>query len=164
MLTLKAGIMQHSCWMPTSLQTKPSMVHKELHPRFQTPGPYFQLHETRVRLPPTPGPAVNFRPSAYPGVPARGSNIPVPMEVDATRRRNPIPMLCRRCGEPGHFAKECPRSYDVRYMTSEEKEEWIEQLLSDADVAKAEIPDPTVSSHATDPPQENPADFTSHSG
>src|SRR6202035_5814068 len=68
-------------------------------------------------------PAVNVWPSAYPGVPARGSNIPVPMEVDATRRRNPIPMLCRRCGEPGHFAKECPRSYDVRYMTSEEKEE-----------------------------------------
>ena len=86
------------------------------------------------------------------------------MEVDATRRRNPIPMLCRRCGEPGHFAKECPRSYDVRYMTSEEKKEWIEQLLSDADVAKTEIPDPTASSHATDPPQENPADFTSHSG
>ena len=107
---------------------------------------------------------VNFRPSASPGVPARGSNIPVPMEVDATRRRNPIPMLCRRCGEPGHFAKECPRSYDVRYMTSEEKEEWIEQLLSDADVAKTEIPDLTASSHATDPPQENPADFTSHSG
>src|SRR3984957_14231653 len=25
------------------------------------------------------GPMVNFRPSAYPGVPARGSNIPVPM-------------------------------------------------------------------------------------
>src|ERR1700722_7950851 len=62
------------------------------------------------------GPTVNFWPSAYPGVPARGSNIPVPMEVDATHRRNPIPMLCRRCGEPRHFAKECPRSYDVRIM------------------------------------------------
>ena len=42
-----------------------------------------------------PGPTVNFRPSAYLGVPARGSNIPVPMEVDATHQRNTIPMLCQ---------------------------------------------------------------------
>jgi hypothetical protein len=31
----------------------------------------------------------------YPGVPTRASNVPTPMEVDAARRQNPVPMLCR---------------------------------------------------------------------
>ena len=50
-------------------------------------------------------------------------------------------------------------------MTSDEREEWIEQLLSGVDVVKTEIVDPAASFHAPDPPQENPEeDFTSHSG
>ena len=50
-------------------------------------------------------------------------------------------------------------------MTSDEREVWIEQLLSGVDVDKTEIPDPVASSHTLDPPQENPEeDFTSCSG
>jgi hypothetical protein len=47
-------------------------------------------------------------------------------------------MLCRCCGEPGHFARECPKAYDVCYMSSDEREDWIEYLLSRSDVAAAE--------------------------
>ena len=73
------------------------------------------------------------------------------------------PFLCS--ADDVDFAKECPRSYDVQYMTSDEKEEWIEQLISGVDVVKTEIVDPAASFHAPDPPQENPEeDFTSHSG
>ena len=60
-------------------------------------------------------------------------------------------MLCRRCREPGHFARECLKSYDVRYMTSDERQDWIEHLLSGADAVASEAPTLTV--EATDEPR-----------
>jgi hypothetical protein len=62
------------------------------------------------------------------------------MEIDAVRCKNPITMLCRHCREPGHFARECPKSYDVWYMTSDERQDWIEHLLSEVDVTVAQTP------------------------
>ena len=106
------------------------------------------------------------RTSQYPGVPVRASNVPAPMDIDATRRRNAVPMLCRRCGEPGHFARECPKAYDVRYMSLDEKEDWIEHLLSDSDVAAAEAQSPTPETPEIPSERSEGAegDFTSHSG
>jgi len=88
------------------------------------------------------------------------------MDIDATRRRNAVPMLCRRCGEPGHFARECPKAYDVRYMSSDEREDWIERLLSDSDVAAAEAQSPTPETPEIPSERSEGAegDFTSHSG
>ena len=65
------------------------------------------------------------------------------MEVDTARLRKPTPVLCRRCREAGHFARDCPKVYDVHYMTLEEKETWIEQHVTAADVVVADSPSET---------------------
>jgi hypothetical protein len=88
------------------------------------------------------------------------------MEIDAARRKNPIPMLCRCCREPGHFARECPKSYDVRYMTLDERQDWVEHLLSDVDVTAAQtpIPDPELVASPERGTSEAEEDFVPHSG
>lgn len=53
-----------------------------------------------------------------------------PMDVDAARQRSqtraPLPTdICRRCAQPGHWAQNCPRQYDVHFMTYEELESQI---------------------------------------
>ena len=87
------------------------------------------------------------------------------MEVDTTHLWNPTPVLCRHCGEAGHFARDCPKVYDVHYMMLEEKETWIEQHLTAADVAVvdalSETPKtPETPEHLSEGPEQG---FTSHS-
>jgi hypothetical protein len=88
------------------------------------------------------------------------------MEIDAVWRKHPTPMLCRCCGEPGNFARESLKGYDVRYMTVDKRQDWIEHLLSEADVAATQTPTPD-SEAGEGPPKgasELEEDFTSRSG
>ena len=80
--------------------------------------------------------SVFSRPIYGAGVPAVASNRPAPMDIDATRKRNITNPLCHRCGKPGHFIRDCPQTFDVRYMTEDEREEWVQHLLVAKDVAE----------------------------
>ena len=57
------------------------------------------------------------------------------MEIDAAKKKAPIPEICYRCGEPGHKRLQCPKRFDIRHMSMEECEEWLREkaLQKDAE-------------------------------
>jgi nucleotide-binding universal stress UspA family protein len=63
---------------------------------------------------------------------------PTPMDIDATRKKHDTPDTCRRCGKVGHWAKDCERRFDIRYMLAEEREEWLQNLALEADKEEIE--------------------------
>ena len=62
------------------------------------------------------------------------------MDIDAARRKAKDPLVCRRCGKTGHWSRECPSQFDIRYMTVEERDEWAMEMLARVD-AVAETPE-----------------------
>jgi hypothetical protein len=64
------------------------------------------------------------------------NDIPVPMEVDASKQKGRFPVVCHRCGQAGHYKHQCPLRYDVRYMSSEELEDCLQDQLTREDTAE----------------------------
>jgi hypothetical protein len=63
---------------------------------------------------------------------------PVPMDIDAARKGKTSADSCRRCGNPGHWAKDCHLRFDVRFMSTDELETAVENYLASKDVAPVE--------------------------
>jgi len=78
-----------------------------------------------ARLPLAPPPPVIPKPP--PTAPSMG----VPMDVDATRKaRSLSPQGCYQCGDANYVVRDCPHHMDVRQLTTEQREELIEDLLA----------------------------------
>ena len=79
---------------------------------------------------PTPPQSQTFSPSRIAPAPqARTPQYPVPMDIDATKKKASTPEVCYRCGEPGHRKPDCPRRFDIRHMTMDECEEWMQEKV-----------------------------------
>ena len=53
------------------------------------------------------------------------------MDVDAARKARSLPLRgCYRCGDTNHVVLDCPHCMDIRQLTTEQREELIEDLLA----------------------------------
>jgi hypothetical protein len=89
------------------------------------------------------------------------------MDVDRTRTLKPLVQACYRCGQTGHISKDCDLRHDIRHMTLDEEDHFIQWIMAnrDAAVAAAESTTQTSTSEGTSVEREvDNADFVRSSG
>jgi hypothetical protein len=75
-----------------------------------------------------------------------------------------LPGVCLRCKKPGHYARECPLSFDIRTMSVEERLELLPELLALADLSGTRLAEPEVETEVVEELEEEEAGFGARSG
>jgi len=61
------------------------------------------------------------------------------MNVDAVQKTCSLPLRgCYRCREANHLVKDCPHHLDIQRLTTEQREELIEDLMALNDTVEEE--------------------------
>jgi hypothetical protein len=63
----------------------------------------------------------------------------IPMDVDRTWTLKPLVQTCYRCGQTGHISKDCNLWHDIRHMTLDEEDDFIQQIMANCDAAAAAV-------------------------
>jgi hypothetical protein len=59
------------------------------------------------------------------------------MDADRTRTFKPLTQTCYRCGQTGHISRDCDLRHDIRHMTLDEQDEFIQHIMANRDAAVA---------------------------
>jgi hypothetical protein len=76
--------------------------------------------------------------------PSRALPSGIPMDIDRTRTFKPLAQTCYHCGQTGHISKECDLRHDVRHMTLDEEDSFIQQIMANRDAAVAAAAESTT--------------------
>jgi hypothetical protein len=76
--------------------------------------------------------------------PSRALPPGIPMDVDRTRTLKPLAQTCYRCGQTGHISRDCDLCHDVRHMTLDEEDHFIQQIMAHRDPAVAAAAESTT--------------------
>ena len=59
---------------------------------------------------------------------------PVLMDIDASQKMQPLPFSCYRCGKPWHKAADCPTRFDIRELSIDDLQPYLEDHLAELNV------------------------------
>jgi hypothetical protein len=59
------------------------------------------------------------------------------MDIDHTWTFKPLMQTCYCCGQTGHISRDCDLHHDIRHMTLDEEDEFIQQIMANRDAAVA---------------------------
>jgi len=54
---------------------------------------------------------------------------PIPMDIDASRKTQPLPFSCYRCGKARHKAPDCPTRFNIQELSIDDLQTYLEDRL-----------------------------------
>src|SRR5271155_3969160 len=69
---------------------------------------------------------------------------PVPMDIDAARKKASLPITCYRCGKPRHKSSECNLRFDICALSVDELQTYLEDRLAGLDAVTEETEEKEV--------------------
>jgi hypothetical protein len=59
--------------------------------------------------------------------------------VDGTNTQKPAALTCYRCSQTGHTSWDCDLHHDIRHMTLDEQDKFIQRIMANRDAEMAVV-------------------------